>query len=308
MSDGPVDACGFNAAAADGDLASLAATLDRLEALGAEVCELTAATLDAVADCRLVADRVTAVRRVLAGRPFRYTLHAPIPINLMDEAHRDWQLEAAVAALELGDALDARTIVLHPGRVHPERWAAVPDALLAAERDALFELGERARALDVRVAYENLSPGPRVIAGAETSYALDPAALAAQLDALGHPHVLACLDVSHAQQGAGLMGFDLEESVRALGPWIAHLHFSDSTGRPLTIAHDGTPQTMHWFGGGDMHAPPGWGRIAFEAMAEATRARSGTALIIELRPNVRTHAEAQTLAAARAFAARVRPA
>ena len=303
-----IDAIGFNAAAPDGDLAGLARVLDRQVELGCEACELTAATLDAVADCRLVPERVDAVRRTLRAYDLRWTLHAPIPINLMDEGHRDWQLRAATAALELGDALDARTVVLHPGRVHPGRWAEVPDDLLARERETLFALGERARALGVVVAYENLSPNPRVIAGAETSYALDPAALAAQLAALDHPHILACLDVSHARQGAGLQGFDLHAAVARLGPWIAHLHFSDSTGVPLTIANDGRPETMHWFGAGDMHAPPGWGRIDFNGMARASRARPGSGMIIELRPNVRTHAEAATLEAARTFAAAVTPA
>ncbi len=272
----PIDAIGFNAAAPNGDLAALGRVLDRQVELGCEACELTAATLDAVADCRLVPARVDAVRRTLAPYRLRWTLHAPIPINLMDEDHRDWQLRAATAALELGDALDARIVVLHPGRVHPGRWAEARDDLLARERETLFALGERARALGVVVAYENLSPNPRVVAGAETSYALDPAALAAQLDALDHPNVRACLDVSHAQQGAGLQGFELHAAVARLGPWIAHLHFSDSTGVPLTIANDGRPETMHWFGAGDMHAPPGWGRIDFEGMARATRARPGS--------------------------------
>jgi sugar phosphate isomerase/epimerase len=304
----PIDAVGFNAAAPNGDIAALGRVLDRQVELGCEACELTAATLDAVADCRLVPARVDAVRRTLAPYRLRWTLHAPIPINLMDEDHRDWQLRAAKAALELGDALDARTVVLHPGRVHPGRWAEAGDDLLARERETLFALGERARALGVVVAYENLSPNPKVVAGAETSYALDPAALAAQLGALDHPHVRACLDVSHAQQGAGLLGFELHAALARLGPWIAHLHFSDSTGVPLTLANDGRPETMHWFGAGDMHAPPGWGRIDFAGMARATRARPGSTMIIELRPNVRTHAEAATLAAARTFAAAVTPA
>ncbi|MEO0821851.1 MAG: TIM barrel protein [Pseudomonadota bacterium] len=289
---------------ADGDLALLERGIaERLE-MGATVCELMATRLDAVSGCRLVAHRVAALRAVLARHATRYTLHAPIAVNLMDEAHRDLQIRAAEASLELAAECEARIAVFHPGRVHPSVWADQSETLLAREREALAGLGDRAQALGVTIAYENMSPNRHIIAGNEASYALSLAALAAQLGALDHPHVVACLDVSHAQQGAVLQGFDLFEGVAALAPHVGHLHFSDCTGVPSTIRWDEEGERL-FFGVGDMHAPPGFGRIDFDRLADRLTIRPGSALVIELKVNHFGHSARETLGAAQAFAARV---
>lgn len=303
-----VIAVGFNTGATDGCDDALAARLDAMLALGADGCELTAQALDAVAAGRLIPERVRAVRAVLATRPFSYSMHAPIPINLMDRAEPALHRRAAAAALALAGELGARDVVLHPGRARPEVWAHEAAALLAFEREALAALAAQARGLGVRIAYENISPNPAVMAGRETSCSLDPAQLAAQIEAVGDAGLVACLDVSHAQQGAGLMGFDMAAACARLAPVIGHMHFSDSTGAPLRFAHK-SEQEKTWFGVGDMHAPPGWGSIDFDALADALAAAqgpmAGTRIVIELKRNFHHHAAAQTLAAARAFAARL---
>ena len=295
---------GFNTGDVGGDLDRLAAQLDHMGEIGCDGAEITAIGLDAVVACRLVPHRVAAIREILAARPLAYSLHAPIAVNLMDEAHRALQKRAFLASLDLAAEIGAAVVVVHPGRCAPRDLLDRGDALLAMEREALSEMAERARALGVRIAYENMSPNRRIVAGSETSYALDPARLAAQIAALGLPEVIACLDVSHAQQGALLWGFDMVRACAALGPHIGHIHFSDSTGVPATITWDREGE-RHWFGVGDMHAPPSRGAIDFEALAAALDVKPDTRIVIELKPNYRTHAEAETLAAARAFGARL---
>jgi len=295
---------GFNTGDVAGDLDRLDRTLARFAAMGCEMAELTATGLDAVAAGRLIDDRVDAVRTVLSRHRLDLTLHAPIAINLMDEANRDLHVRAALASCELSAALGARQVVIHPGRVAPTVWERESDRLLALERDALAIVGDRAAELGVAIACENISPTRRVIAGEETSYALDPAALARQLSALGHPAVHACLDVSHAQQGAGLLGFDLLAAVATLSPHVSHIHYSDSTGVPATMdwKRDGE---LLFLGAGDMHAPPGCGAVDFAAIARALDVLPGTRIVIELKANFHPHAAEATLAAARDFAALV---
>lgn len=299
-----VIATGFNTGNTMGDDDALAAELDRILALGADGCELTASALDAVAACRPVPARVRALRAITEARPLSYSVHAPIPINLMDRAEPDLHRRAAAASLELAAELGARDVVLHPGRCTPEDWARDPGALLAFERDALAPLAERARALGVRIAYENISPNPAVMAGAETSYSLDPAQLADQIAAVDDDGLVACLDVSHAQQGAGFMGFDMIAACARLGRHIGHFHYSDSTGIPMRTTLK-SEQEKTYFGVGDMHAPPAWGVIDFDALADALDVKPDCRIVIELKRNFHPHAASDTLAAARAFGARL---
>lgn len=295
---------GFNTGGTEGDLDALAASLDRMLALGCDGAEITAIGLDAVCACRVIPERAARAREIMAARPLAYSLHAPIAVNLMDLAHRDLQLRACAAALELAAEIGAPMVVIHPGRCSPRDWAHRSAELLARERDALAAMAERAAALDVRIAYENMSPNRRIVDGTETSYALDPRALADQLDALDSDRVVACLDTGHAIQGAALQGFDMIDACARLAPRVGHIHFTDASGPPSTIVWEREGE-RHFFGVGDMHAPPGWGAVDFDALAAVLRPLPQTRVVIELKANFRAHAEPMALAAARAFAARI---
>ena len=292
---------GFNTGMADGDLSRLDTRLAHMVAIGCTGAEITAVGLDAVVDCRLISDRVAQLREIMARYDLAYSMHAPIAINLMDEAHADIMQRAAIVSMELAAEIGAKVVVLHPGRVPPKAWVDRNAALYQFELDQLGPVADRAAALGVRIAYENISPNARVIAGQETSYSLDPALLAEQLERLNHDAVMACLDISHAQQGAGLWGFDMLAACTALAPWIGHIHFSDSTGLPATFP-TGSRNEQHFFGVGDMHAPKGYGRVDFEALVGVLSVRADTRVVIEIKTNFIAHAEAQTLADAQAFA------
>ena len=294
-------ATGFNTGNVDGDLSRLDARLAHMAAIGCTGAEITAVGLDAVVDCRLIPDRVADLRAIMARHDLAYSLHAPIAINLMDEAHADIMARAATVSMELAAEIGARVVVLHPGRVPPQTWIDRAAQLYRFELDRLGPVADRAAALGVRIAYENISPNPRVIAGQETSYSLDPRALADQLARLNHDAVMACLDISHAQQGAGLWGFDMIDACAALGPWIGHIHFSDSTGVPATFP-TGSRTEQQFFGTGDMHAPKGYGRVDFDALAATLPVRPDTRVVIELKANFIAHAEARTLSDAMTFA------
>ena len=295
---------GFNTGMAGGDLGRLDARLAHLVALGCTGAEITAVGLDAVVDCRLIPDRVAQLREIMARYDLAYSMHAPIAINLMDAAHADIMQRAAMVSMDLAAEIGAKVVVLHPGRVPPKDWVDRANALYQFEVDRLGPVADRAAALGVQIAYENISPNPRVIAGQETSYSLDPVLLAEQLERLNHDAVMACLDISHAQQGAGLWGFDMLAACKVLGPWIGHIHFSDSTGLPASFPTGGGTE-QHFFGVGDMHAPKGYGRVDFEALARVLSVREDTRVVIEIKTNFIAHAEAQTLVDAQAFASAV---
>tara|TARA_E500000178_G_scaffold340008_1_gene382202 strand:- start:174 stop:1139 length:966 start_codon:yes stop_codon:yes gene_type:complete len=295
---------GFNTRLADGDLSRLDTRLKHMTALGCTGAEITAVGLDAVVSCRLLPQRVAAVKEIMRRYDLAYSMHAPIAVNLMDEAHGDIMRKAALISMDLAAEIGAKVVVLHPGRVPPKDWIDRRDALCQFELDQLGLVADRAAEHGIEIAYENISPNPRVIAGLETSYSLDPQALSQQLDRLNHPAVMACLDISHAKQGAGLWGFDMIAACVALAPWIGHIHFSDSTGVPASFP-TGSRNEQHFFGVGDMHAPQGLGAVDFDGLAKALTVRQNTRVVIEIKKNFLEHAEAETLAAAQAFAAQL---
>lgn len=300
----PIISTGFNTGMADGDLSRLDTRLAHMVDIGCTGAEITAVGLDAVVDCRLLPHRVAELKAIMTRYDLAYSMHAPIAINLMDEPHSEIMSRAALVSMDLAAEIGARAVVIHPGRVAPRDWIDRRDSLLQFECDRLGPVADRAAALGVTIAYENISPNARVIAGQETSYSLDPDQLADQLQRLNHPAVMACLDISHAQQGAGLWGFDMITACEALAPWIGHIHFSDSTGMPATFP-TGSRNEQHFFGVGDMHAPKGYGRVDFDALAAALTMRDDTRVVIEIKSNFIAHAEVETLSAAQAFAAAV---
>lgn len=261
--------------------------MNGLVALGADVVECYASDLGVVADARLIPGRVAELREICAERPLATTLHAPIPIDFMDRENVALHRAAARVSVALAAEIGAGIIVIHAGRTSPDAWARDADELLAFERDELSTLGDIAREAGVRIALENISPNPAVIAGRLTSYSLDPAALARQLALLDHPGVTGCLDYSHANQGAGLLGLDPLAGARAMAPVAGHIHISEASGRPaipsITAQHD-----WLYFGIGDMHAPLGSGCMDLDALADVSEVLPGTYAILELQGHARS--------------------
>jgi sugar phosphate isomerase/epimerase len=96
----------------------------------------------------------------------------------------------------------------------------------------------------------------------------------------------------------------LIEQASILAPHVGHIHFSDSTGAPATMQRDNEGERL-FFGIGDMHAPPGFGDIDFDRLADVMAIQDNTAIAIELKPNHYAHSRHATIKAAQVFADRV---
>ena len=254
-----------------------------------------------IAGARVLRDRLADVRRVVAGRGPRYTLHGHLGINLMDEPHR-LALHRAVleATLEAAAELGAFHLVVHSGFVRSGSAAAVEDAY-ARQRAAPAAAGERAAALGVTICVENIFEfeGRRATAL--------PSRLAAELAAVGHPNVMATFDLSHGYQHCGMLGADFLAEARALSPFARHLHLHDSFGRPdefWTLL----PSERLAFGIGDLHLPMGWGTLPWDAVAAECAFPVGTVADIELQARYWASELGPCIAAARDFAGRLRTA
>ena len=295
---------GFSTGHVNGDLDELSRRLDFFQSIGANLVELTAVGLDVVSNCRIIEHRMDRLRMILDAHDFEYTIHAPIACNLLDTTHYDLHLNAVYASINLAEAVDATLVVVHPGRTRKTEWEKREQELLELELSAMRQVGVYAGERNILVTFENMSPNTHHFSGQAVSYALDPARLALMLEEVNLPSVAACLDISHAQQGAKLLGLDVNTGVASLAPHVRHIHFSDSTGIPSDIIWDNDGERL-FMGIGDMHAPPGWGKIKFKEISHTlstNRQHSKLSIAIELRANHILYSAEETLISAKSFA------
>eukprot|EP01037_Dinobryon_pediforme_P012395 gene12395-12481_t len=217
-------------------------------------------------------------------RPQRctFTLHAPIAVNFMDETHGDLNLRVLESSIRFAALVGASVIVIHPGRVTPNADVVGRDRLLKLEREGVLRAADLAGRHHIRIGMENLNPNRDFMAGHQTSYALDPIALAEQIDAINHEAVCGVLDFAHGWLAAGKLGFDYEQHVRAFAPYVGHLHVTDNCGAPITAPYTADADHVA-LGMGDLHLPIGWGTVPYDTLLTDLAIRPGTVANLELK-------------------------
>lgn len=271
-------------------LEELGATLSRLEVVGFSHAELSSKKLGVVVGGGVHPARLAALRAVLDGCSLRLCLHAAFSSvgrvgNLMD-AGTPAQLAVAKADLRLATEIGAEVIVFHSGMMRDSQ--ANDDALasgMKAEREALRALGDEGGRLGVRVAVEN--ENPRAFYLARRAYGIALERLADQISAVDHPQVGVCLDTGHAFLAAAYGGLEFIDTVRDTAPLVNHVHLSDNMGR-VELASDGDPNESLATGDGDLHLPPGWGRLPLRQLFEVPFVRNPV-VILEMRPAFAAH-------------------
>lgn len=288
--------CGLNlTSVAPGDLDGADRLMARWAEIGCTHVEISARRLDIIVGGRLNMPTVRRMAEMIERHGMAPVLHAPHAINLMDRPRREMHLAVAEASIEFCRITGCASMVVHSGKAQAQEWVVQKDALLAEERDLLRQLGDRAEAAGVNLAVENMIASPAN--GGTAPYGADPFALAAQLAAVGHPRVGACLDFGHAFLSSATLGFDFIAACEAFSPHVWHLHLHDNFGRPSGgsgISDSGDEVAM---GQGDMHAPMFWGAIPWAALLPRMQFRQGTFGMIELNGRYNAYADGVLLAA-----------
>ncbi len=135
------------------------------------------------------------------------------------------------------------------------------------EIERLKRIGEYAEKQGITVAVENIFRQ-----GTERTYRIDPCLLAEVIQAVGSSAVGICFDFGHAFLSAQEEGFSYTDAVRAVLPHLVHVHVHDNLGIPTSrrpgASEDGNGRQASWMrfvlGEGDLHLPPGWGRIPYD--------------------------------------------
>lgn len=99
---------------------------------------------------------------------------------------------------------------------------------------------------------------------------------------LSRPNVKLVFDTGHAFLAANHFGFDFSYALKEARPYVGHVHLSDNTGRfeelrlSDRLAYDCLPMGYRRaFGSGDIHLPPGFGKIPFESVFATLRDQPG---------------------------------
>ena len=269
-------AIGYTLWPADFLLLDPAPWLDEAEALGVDFVEIPLFATRLIADARPLEPMLARFAAAFDGRRLGCTVHALLSINLMDDAERIPTHEAvAGACLEVAARLGAPVMVLHCGlTAQPD--PAGREAAYARQREALARLGDRASALGVTIALENIWS----FDGRETAL---PSRLAAEIAAVGHGAVRATVDFAHAALQCHLRGADLMAEVQALAPHARHLHLNDCFARVRGYCVALGAETLA-YGCGDLHLPLGWGGLEWERLLGEPAWPADVSLNEELHP------------------------
>jgi sugar phosphate isomerase/epimerase len=277
----------INEVRVDGNLKKLHSDLIAFLSVGLTAAEITVHGMDAIRNGRLDTRRTAEVKAILDDFPFCYSVHAPNPLNLMDQDHRALHRDVLMASLEFSEEIKAEVLVYHPGRFLVEEEFAVKGPLLLGEdeRNNLLET----EALILREAADQF---PRIIIAMENArpyihhspycYAESPDKLKNQVERIGRSNVRINLDFGHLQMSSRFYNLDPVAEARSLAPLIAHCHVHDNFGNP--VYHTEKLQTHQIpFGKGDSHMPVGWGEIAFQEIFSQFISTYDGMLICELR-------------------------
>lgn len=288
---------GASAESANGLPSTIIESLERLEQVGTDTVELPLLWMELVIDGRVMPARLEELRRAVSGRPFAYSAHAAIGINFMcDPVYLRLHQGLARAHLTIAAELGCEHMVVHTGFCAPNLAKPQIERLRAQECETLLALGDEARAAGVILCVENIfaEKGNRLTASASE--------LAAELRELGHSHVQACLDISHAALHCDSVGLDLMEEVAPLIPLAKHVHIHDSFGRTNNIPVHNQQEALG-LGIGDLHLPVGWGNLPFDDIVALAEFPKATIFNIELNKH-RWHALDEAVQKTRRLASR----
>jgi len=205
-----------------------------------------------------------------------YTIHGPLAINFFDAPFRNQRhFEILQASLEVSAELGAVHYVMHSGLIGVTQHDGIEEAY-ARQREWLSRAGDVARRNNVILCVENLFGGYE-----GKVHTASPSRLARELAEIGHGHVMATLDFSHAYLNVSFTGGNLVAECAALAPFAKHLHVHDSFGRQDDIWMFTLGERLA-YGHGDLHLPVGWGDIPWNMLMEACVFPEGTIFNIEL--------------------------
>jgi sugar phosphate isomerase/epimerase len=191
-------------------------------------------------DAPMTEKKLTRDECAAAGLPIISVASVAVGLIDFNPSVRRFHLDRGRAYLDLCAYFEAKNLLLVLGEYIWQREVIAPDFQWGLAVDALKALGDHAADLGLEIALE-LEPFHQSLLN-------DVPKLVQFLDDVGHPAVLANVDISHL-----VLAHEPPESIDALRGRVAHVHISDCDGK------------VH----GDL--PPGRGVVPFAPYLEAIK-------------------------------------
>ncbi|MDD4497737.1 MAG: sugar phosphate isomerase/epimerase [Methanosarcinaceae archaeon] len=214
--------------------------------------ELYIPKLDIYEGKRLQTSRLEKVVDELSVYGFSSTVHAPyfadsstypeaLLVDTASMGEREFLLiEESIA---LATRIEASVVVLHPGRIGPDRQKSFSSMV-----ENLRDLASTAEDYGVLLGLENKESTDPL------NLCCEAEELVRAIDAVGSDHLKATFDIGHANLACGGDPEKLGGFVQALGKHIVHVHLHDNSGQKTPV-YDG-----------DEHLAPGKGCVDYSVL------------------------------------------
>jgi len=255
----------------NGDLDLLDTDLAFFEEVGFDYVEIPIHGVDGVVGGEPNLKSIKKVKEALRKHHLKATVHCPDPLNLRE---RDFELNQKVfkSSIEFTSGVEAEILVYHAGNLKTSRQILQhQDLARRKEIKALESLSDFAAERGVQICVENIAhPLEELVRMVEE---VDRENLGIACD-FGH----AFLFYSACGRERGFL-----ESIEKTAPYLKHIHIHDNFGR-LTSGFATDSLTTPYidrlpFGEGDLHMPPGMGKIPYDKIIPLIKGYRGVAMM-----------------------------
>ena len=273
----PIKGIGINAHSyrIKGDLELLEKDLACFEEAGFDYVEIPIHGVDGVVGGELNLKNVEKVKEALRKHHLRATVHCPDPLNLREG---DFELNQKVfkSSIEFTSKLKAEILVYHAGNFkRASKILQHQDSARLKEIKTLESLSDFAAERGVQICVENVAGSLEEVVR-----------MVGEVD---RENVGITYDFGHAflfYSSCGKEGSFLE-SIEKVTPYLKHVHIHDNFGR-LTSGFVADSLRSPYidrlpFGEGDLHMPPGMGKLPYNKIIPLIKGYRGVAMM-EIHP------------------------
>ena len=256
----------------NGDLDLLDKDLAYFKQVGFDYVEIPVHGVNGVINGELNLENVERVKGMLRKYNLKASVHCPDSLNLRKD-NFDLQEKVFYSSIEFTLELSAKVLVYHKGKFEREkRDDKLRNLVREREIEILRVLSEPAGEEEIQICIEN-----------DVSSSIEE--LVTMVGRINRRNVGITYDFGHAFLYYSRFGGEREflTSIKRALPYLKHIHVHDNFGQASITSQDDPYINRLPFGEGDLHMPPGMGKIPYEKVFSLIREYKGI-VVMEIEP------------------------